>query len=29
MQYDAGFLLYQLQYPADYEERTYVQNATF
>ena len=29
MQYDAGFLLYQLQYLADCEERTTVENATF
>ena len=29
MQYDAGFLLYQLQYLADYEEWTTVGNATF
>ena len=29
MQYDAGFLLYQLQYLANYEERTTVENATF
>ena len=28
MQYNAGFLLYQLQYLADYEERTTVKNAT-
>ena len=28
MQYNAGFLLYQLQYLADYEERTTVENAT-
>ena len=26
MQYDAGFLLYQLQYAADYEEQTSVEN---
>ena len=29
MQYDAGFLLYQLPYSADYEERTTVEIATF
>ena len=28
MQYDAGFILHQLQYLADYEERTTVENAT-
>ena len=28
MQYDAGFLLYQLQYLADYKERTTVENAS-
>ena len=28
MQYNAGFLLYQLQYLADYEERTTVENAS-
>ena len=28
MQYDACFLLYQLQYLADYKERTTVENAT-
>ena len=28
MQYNAGFLLYQLQYLADYKERTTVENAT-
>ena len=28
MQYNAGFLLYQLQYLADYEERTTVENVT-
>ena len=26
MQYDAGFLLYQLQYAVDYEEQTSVEN---
>ena len=29
MQYDAGYLLYQMQYFADYEERTTVENSTF
>ena len=29
MQYDAGFLLYQLQYSADYEDWATVKNATF
>ena len=29
MQYDASFLVYQLRYSADYEERTTVENATF
>ena len=29
IQYDAGFLLYQLQYSADYEEQTTVKNAAF
>ena len=29
MQYDVSFLLYQLQYLADYEERTTVENVTF
>ena len=29
MQYDGGFFLYRLQYPADYEEWTTVENATF
>ena len=28
MQFDAGFLLHQLQYSNDYEERTTVENAT-
>ena len=28
MQYEAGFLLYQLRYPADYEDWATVENAT-
>ena len=29
MQYDAGFLLYQLQYLANYEKQTTFENASF
>jgi len=29
MYYDAGFLLYRLQYLAKYEEQTTVENPTF
>ena len=29
MQYDAGFLLHQLQYLVDYEDLATVENATF